>query len=65
MPSLLVTTEEWLPLHEGWPGTASRGGCRERAEPASDCSVPSQGLVSSRHRLVMCQLAVQNSDWIR
>uniref|UniRef100_A0A5F9CW47 Nicotinamide/nicotinic acid mononucleotide adenylyltransferase 2 n=1 Tax=Oryctolagus cuniculus TaxID=9986 RepID=A0A5F9CW47_RABIT len=24
-----------------------------------------QGLVSSRHRLVMCQLAVQNSDWIR
>ncbi|XP_023989625.1 nicotinamide/nicotinic acid mononucleotide adenylyltransferase 2 isoform X2 [Physeter macrocephalus] len=24
-----------------------------------------QGLVSSRHRLIMCQLAVQNSDWIR
>ncbi|XP_040263236.1 nicotinamide/nicotinic acid mononucleotide adenylyltransferase 2 [Bufo bufo] len=24
-----------------------------------------QGLVSSRHRLTMCQLAVQNSDWIR
>ncbi|CAJ0918887.1 unnamed protein product [Ranitomeya imitator] len=24
-----------------------------------------QGLVSSRHRLNMCQLAVQNSDWIR
>ncbi|CAI9596601.1 unnamed protein product [Staurois parvus] len=24
-----------------------------------------QGLVSSRHRLSMCQLAVQNSDWIR
>ncbi|XP_061586899.1 nicotinamide/nicotinic acid mononucleotide adenylyltransferase 2 [Cololabis saira] len=23
------------------------------------------GLVSSRHRLTMCQLAVQNSDWIR
>uniref|UniRef100_A0A8C9P6N2 Nicotinamide/nicotinic acid mononucleotide adenylyltransferase 2 n=1 Tax=Spermophilus dauricus TaxID=99837 RepID=A0A8C9P6N2_SPEDA len=23
-----------------------------------------QGLVSSRHRLIMCQLAVQNSDWI-
>ncbi|KAG8517341.1 Nicotinamide/nicotinic acid mononucleotide adenylyltransferase 2 [Galemys pyrenaicus] len=25
----------------------------------------SDGLVSSRHRLIMCQLAVQNSDWIR
>ncbi|XP_059840467.1 nicotinamide/nicotinic acid mononucleotide adenylyltransferase 2 [Mobula hypostoma] len=24
-----------------------------------------QGLVSSRHRLTMCQLAVQSSDWIR
>uniref|UniRef100_A0A8C5SK87 Nicotinamide/nicotinic acid mononucleotide adenylyltransferase 2 n=1 Tax=Laticauda laticaudata TaxID=8630 RepID=A0A8C5SK87_LATLA len=24
-----------------------------------------QGLVSSRHRLAMCQLAVQSSDWIR
>ncbi|CAM9585247.1 nicotinamide/nicotinic acid mononucleotide adenylyltransferase 2 [Lampetra fluviatilis] len=24
-----------------------------------------QGLISSRHRLSMCQLAVQNSDWIR
>ncbi|NXE41891.1 NMNA2 adenylyltransferase, partial [Ptilorrhoa leucosticta] len=23
------------------------------------------GLVSSRHRLTMCQLAVQSSDWIR
>ncbi|EPY89576.1 hypothetical protein CB1_000092001 [Camelus ferus] len=23
------------------------------------------GLVSSRHRLIMCQLADQNSDWIR
>ncbi|XP_054443654.1 nicotinamide/nicotinic acid mononucleotide adenylyltransferase 2 isoform X1 [Pteronotus mesoamericanus] len=30
-----------------------------------DHSVAPQGLVSSRHRLIMCQLAVQNSDWIR
>ncbi|GAB1285543.1 Nicotinamide/nicotinic acid mononucleotide adenylyltransferase 2 [Apodemus speciosus] len=32
-------------------------------QPAS-CSQRG-GLVSSRHRLIMCQLAVQNSDWIR
>lgn len=43
----------------------SRGGRGEETVPPSDCSVASQGLVSSRHRLIMCQLAVQNSDWIR
>ncbi len=32
----------------------------------TDCiTVCLQGLVPSRHRLTMCQLAVQSSDWIR
>uniref|UniRef100_A0A3Q2XYN2 Nicotinamide/nicotinic acid mononucleotide adenylyltransferase 2 n=1 Tax=Hippocampus comes TaxID=109280 RepID=A0A3Q2XYN2_HIPCM len=31
----------------------------------SHCLCVRQGLVSSRHRLTMCQLAVQSSDWIR
>uniref|UniRef100_A0A5F9CMP6 Nicotinamide/nicotinic acid mononucleotide adenylyltransferase 2 n=1 Tax=Oryctolagus cuniculus TaxID=9986 RepID=A0A5F9CMP6_RABIT len=44
------------------PGNKGCGGCCGRLQA---CSVASQGLVSSRHRLVMCQLAVQNSDWIR
>lgn len=35
------------------------------ADGADGAALCLQGLVSSRHRLTMCQLAVQSSDWIR
>ncbi|KAK7825239.1 hypothetical protein U0070_009728 [Myodes glareolus] len=41
------------------------GHCGRLRPPPTHGVVASQGLVSSRHRLIMCQLAVQNSDWIR
>ena len=64
-PSVPATTGKWPPLNNGpaWDGVS--GGRGEPREPPGDCSVVPQGLVSSRHRLIMCQLAVQNSDWIR
>lgn len=46
-----------------WGSHGQYRGRRERLLP--QCLISSQGLVSSRHRLIMCQLAVQNSDWIR
>lgn len=63
--SFSVSPEKCCTFITGWLGMVSWGGCREQGRPLSNRSVASQGLVSSRHRLIMCQLAVQNSDWIR
>ena len=63
--SLSVSPEQCCTFITGRRGMGSWGACGEQGWPLSDLSVASQGLVSSRHRLIMCQLAVQNSDWIR
>uniref|UniRef100_A0A8C9P690 Nicotinamide nucleotide adenylyltransferase 2 n=1 Tax=Spermophilus dauricus TaxID=99837 RepID=A0A8C9P690_SPEDA len=63
--SFALTTKNWWHFSNGLAWAAIPGVLWGTEGPPSDCSVASQGLVSSRHRLIMCQLAVQNSDWIR
>lgn len=63
--SLSVSPEQCCTFITGRRGMGSWGACGEQGRPLSHLPVASQGLVSSRHRLIMCQLAVQNSDWIR
>ncbi|KAF7459943.1 Hypothetical predicted protein [Marmota monax] len=63
--SFPLTTKNWWHFGNGLAWAAVPGVLWGTEGPPSDCSVASQGLVSSRHRLIMCQLAVQNSDWIR
>lgn len=64
------------PVHDSYGKPVSAGGVAEEGAGQAGASALSvtnqgvcacvlQGLVSSRHRLTMCQLAVQSSDWIR